>query len=250
MSTMELTDKQRARIRRLFRRRNTSEQIAKITGIDKGSVRAYIASVTKEKEQRRIREKLLIVECTSEAKEDKSESLLLNELIRILEPATKPRTVQVRGRKPFLDELEGADELFIHISAHGKFRKGRRVCGTRIYFPSGKSVYSNDLKKLWTGRRNSKKPKLILLSACQTGQQDMAKAFYEAGCRYLIAPEDDVYWFDAAIFLAVFYTLLLVENHTPWVSFKKTVYGLKQIFPNLSGKWRFYDKGKKTLIYE
>jgi len=246
---MDLTDKQRARIRQLLRQRNNSEQIAKITRIDKGSVAAYTASVTKEKELRKIREKLLIVEGTSESKEDKSESMLLNELIRILEPITKPRVVNVRGRKPFLDEMEKAEEMFIHISAHGKFRKGKRVCGTRIYFPSGKSVHSNDLKKLWKRRRKSKKPKLILLSACQTGQEDMAKALYEAGCRYFIAPEDNVYWFDAAIFLTVFYTLLLVEYHTPWVSFKKTVFGLKQIFPNLSGKWRFYDKGEK-VTYE
>lgn len=246
---MNLTDNQRARIKRLSRQRKSSEQIAKIMAIDKGSVAAYLANVTKEKELRKIKEKLLIIECTSESVEDKSESLLLNELIRILEPITEPRIVQARGRRPFLDEMENAEEFFIHISAHGKFRKGKRVCGTYIYFPSGKRVSASDLKKLWNGRRGSKKPKLIILSACQTGQQDMAKALYEAGCRYFIAPEEDVYWFDAAVFLTIFYTLLLVENHTPWVSFKKADYGLKNIFPSLSGKWRFYDKGE-NITYE
>ncbi len=217
-------------------------------GIEKGSVAAYVANVTKERELRKIREKLLIIECTSESQEEKSESLLLNELIRILQPINKPRIAKARGRQPFLDEMENAEEMFIHISAHGKFRKGKRVCGTRIYFPSGKSIHSNDLKKLWVGRRDSKKPKLILLSACQGGHKDMAKALYGAGCRYFIAPEDDVYWFDAAVFLTVFYSLLLVENHTPWVSFKKADYGLRHIFPNLSGNWRFYDRGRKNNL--
>ncbi len=246
---MNLSEKQRIKIRRFLWRGKNSDQIAEIMGIDKGSVAAYAANLTREKELKKIRNKILILECTSEAQEDKSESLLLKELIRIIRTANKPRIVQVRGRKPFLDEIENADELFIHISANGKFRRGKRICRTRIYFPSGKSVTANDFRELWGGRRKAKKPKLILLSACQTGHQDLAKALYEAGCRYFIAPEDDVYWFDAAVFLTVFYNLLLVENHTPWVAYKKADSGLKQIFPCLSGKWRFYDRGEK-VTYE
>jgi CHAT domain-containing protein len=240
---MSLTDRQRTRIRRLLRRGKNSEEIAKITAIDKGSVVAYSASVTKERELRKIRKQLLILECTSEAKEDRSESLLLNELIRIIGTPNQPRLVKVRGRQPFLEEMENAEEFFIHISAHGRFRKGKRVCRTRIHFPSGKSVYASDLRKLWSKRRSSKKPKLILLSACQTGRQDLAEAFYEAGCRYFIAPEEDVYWFDAAVFLTIFYNLLLSENHSPWVAYKKADYGLRQMFPNLSGNWQFFDRG-------
>lgn len=247
---MELTEKQRIKIRRLHRKGRSSEEIARKVGVDRGTVAAYIANVTRKKKMKRIKKKLFILECTSESKEEKSESLLLWELVRILEPRVSLRIAKVRGRRGFVEELKNADELFIHISAHGKYRKGKRVRGAFICFPSGGSFNTDDLKGLWATRSRSKKPKLVVLSACETGRQDMARALYEAGCRYFIAPLHKTYWFDAAIFLTIFYRLLLVENHTPWVSFKKTDITLKHIFPTLTGAWSFYNRGEKVLYEE
>jgi CHAT domain-containing protein len=198
---MEFTDKQKARINRLLRQGKNSEQIAVVTGLDKGSVAAYAANLTKARELKKLTKKMLILECTSESQEDKSESLLLKELIRIIETRNQPEIVKVKGKQPFLEQMEKTEESFIHISAHGESRKGKNTCRTRIFFPSGKSAGADDLKNLWSDRHESKKPKLVLLSACQAGHEDLAKAFYGAGCRYFIAPEDKVYWFDAALFL-------------------------------------------------
>jgi CHAT domain-containing protein len=217
----------------------------------KRSRAAYLANITRKEEDKRIKKKLLILECTSEPKEQKSESLLLIELLRILEPAVQQlRIRKVRGRSGFIRELQNADELFIHVSAHGKHHTGKRVRGTFICFPSGGRVDTNDLKDIWAGRSDAKKPKLIVLSACETGHKDMATALYEAGCRYLVAPMHETYWFDAAVFLTIFYRLLLVENHRPWVAFKKTDYALKRIFPNLTGVWAFFDRGERVLYEE
>ena len=240
--TAGLTERQRVKVRKLRRKGESSENIAEKTGLDIGTVAAYLANITKKKELRRIKEKLLIIECTSESKEEKSESLLLHELLRILESATQLKIVKIRGRQRFLEELRNAEQLFIHVSAHGEYRKGKRIRGTFLHFLSGTRIHTDDLKHLWVGRHSSKKPMLILFSACEAGHKDMAKTLYEAGCRYYIAPEDDVYWFDAAIFLTVFYRLLLVEGHSPWIAYKKADFGLKQILPYLSGKWCFYDK--------
>lgn len=248
---MQLTERQRIRIEKLRRRGKSSEEIAEKLGLDQAAVAAVLANITREKEMKKVKKRLLIVECTSESEEDKSESSLLIELIRILEPTPMElRIVKVRGRSGFLRELENSNELCIHISAHGKHRKGKRARGTFIYFPSGKRVDTNDLKRVWAGRSISKKPRLVVLSACETGHQDMARALYEAGCRYFIAPVHDTYWFDAAIFLTIFYRLLFVEGHGPWVAFKKTDYALKRIFPNLTGAWSFYDRGQKILYEE
>jgi len=191
------------------------------------------------------RARLLIVECTFESKEKMSEGRLLRELMRILgfEKRTRFRVISDRDR--FLRELEGMEEPYLHISAHGDFDPAR---GTWIKFPFGEKVYSSDLRGLWENKAKSRIPKLVVLSACATGHVDMVRVFSDNGCQYCIAPLHEPSWEDAAVFSTIFYKLLIGEGRSPWVSFKKTVFGISNALPRLSGAWSFYKWGEKLPV--
>lgn len=68
----------------------------------------------------------------------------------------------------------------------------------------------------------------------------MVRAFSDAGCKYCIAPLKDTSFEDAAVFLAVFYKLIIGEKKTPWIAFRNSIVGLSQSLPKLSEAWSFY----------
>jgi CHAT domain-containing protein len=191
------------------------------------------------------RTKLLILECTSENKEKMSEGLLLWELMRILGYEKRTNLKIISGSNSLIEELENAEEHYIHISAHGNFHQTR---GTYLKTPRKGKVYSSDLNGMWTNRKKSKIPNLIVLSACKAGHIDMVRTFSNAGCKYCLAPLHETFFEDAAVFLALFYKLLLGEESSPWIAFRNTVVGLSQSLPKLSGAWSFYERGEKCLV--
>ena len=185
---------------------------------------------------------LLILELTSETREDKSEGWLLWELMRILELKSYVRFEKVRGKSDFLNLLDSARENYIHIAAHGVRHRGR----TSLLTPKEAKIFPEELKGLWATRR--RKPELIVLSACYAGHADLIKPLSDAGCRYIIAPLNETYWDDAALFSTIFYKILLSEGKSPWISYKRAILGVKAAFSNLSGAWRFYKKGRPIFI--
>jgi len=193
------------------------------------------------------RPKLLILECTSENKERMSEGLLLWELMRILGYEKRTNLRMIGGPNRLLEELENAEERYIHISAHGDFHQTR---GTYLKTPRKGRVYSGELSGIWVCRKKAEIPRLVILSACEAGHIDMVRAFSDAGCRYCLAPLHEAFFEDAAVFLALFYKLLIGEKTTPWIAFKNTVIGLSQSLPKLSGAWSFYEWGEKCFVQE
>ena len=193
------------------------------------------------------RAKLLILECISETKEKMSEGWLLWELMRILgfEKRTEIRTIG--GPNRLIEELENAEEQYLHISAHGERHKTR---GTYLETPRKGKVYSGDLVDLWAEKKKSEIPRLVVLSACEAGHVDMVRAFSDAGCRHCIAPLHETFFEDAAVFLTIFYKLLIGEKKAPWIAFRNTIVGLSQSLPKLSGAWSFYNRGEKWFIQE
>jgi hypothetical protein len=187
--------------------------------------------------------RLLILECTSESTEGMSEGILLRELMRILGFADRTRFLSVESKKSFLRNLERMEEPFLHISAHGDFDP---LKGTRINVPHQGKIFPTDLTRL--RKRKSRIPKLVVLSACETGHVDMVRAFSDAGFRYCIAPLHETYWEDAAIFSTMLYKLLIGEKKSPWVSFKKTILAISDAVPRLTGSWSFYDRGEKIML--
>jgi hypothetical protein len=182
---------------------------------------------------------MLILDCTSERKERMSEGLLFRELVRILKPWMPPRVVKIRGAEDFERELRDSDESIIHVSAHGCFYRKRT---TEIGFPSGKAITAAQIQKILDKRRE--KPMLMVFSACSVGNKDMVECLGKAGVKYMMAPMEKVYWFDAAIFLTVFYRFLLVEKYSPWVAFRTIERMRKQFFPKLTGIWNWFENGE------
>jgi len=165
--------------------------------------------------------------------------------MRILGFEKRTRFTVIGDKDGFLRELEEMGEPYLHISAHGDFDP---LKGTWMNIPSGGKVYSSDLRGLWEGKARSKIPRLVVLSACKTGHVDMVRAFSGAGCQYCIAPLHETSWEDAAVFSTIFYKLLIGEGRSPWVSFKKTIFGISDALPRLSGAWSFYKRGEKFFV--
>ncbi len=188
---------------------------------------------------------LAILECISERKEGLAEGQLLWELLRILGCDDRSNIKIIRGANRLIEELEDVQEQYLHISAHGRCHKTR---GTYLKTPRKGKVYAQDLAGLWEGKKKSGIPRLVVLSACEAGRMDMVRAFSDAGCRYFIGPLYDTYFEDAAVFLTLFYKLLLGEKRSPWIAFKNTKLGLSLSLPELSGAWGFYEWGEKCHI--
>jgi hypothetical protein len=188
--------------------------------------------------------RLLILECTSESREKMSEGMLLWELMRILGFGRRTKFLSIENKDSFFRKLEGVQESYLHISAHGDFDPAK---GTRIDLPRKAKVYSSDLVDLWNNKTRFKIPKLVVLSACETGHVDMVRAFSDAGCQYCVAPLHETSWEDAAVFSTLLYKLLIGEGMSPWVSFKKSI-SISDILPRLSGIWSFYEWGEKVVI--
>jgi CHAT domain-containing protein len=193
------------------------------------------------------RAKLLILECASENKEKMSEGWLLWELMRILGYEKRTNLKIIGGSNRLLEELKNTEERFIHISAHGDVHQTR---GVFLKTPRKGKVFSSDLGEIWAGRKRSEIPNLVVLSACEAGHVDMVRAFSNEGCRYCLAPLNKTFFEDAAVFLALFYKLLIGEKSSPWIAFKNTMTGLSQSLPKLSGAWSFYEWGQKCFIQE
>ena len=191
--------------------------------------------------------KLLILECILETKEEVSEGWLLWELMRILGYEEQTNFKIIGGPNRLIEELENADGQYIHISAHGDFSPTR---GTYLKTPRRGKIYCTDLKGVWAGKKKSEIPRLVVLSACNAGHIDMVRAFSDAGCRYCIAPLHETFFEDAAVFLALYYKLLIGEKSSPWLAFKNTMSGLSQSLPKLSGAWSFHEWGEKCFIQE
>lgn len=113
---------------------------------------------------------------------------------------------------------------------------------TRLDFPSGKWITAEEICETLQDRTD--KPKLMIFSACSVCNEDLIECLKKVGVKYVIGPEEDVYWFDAAIFLTIFYRLFLVEKRTPWMAYRNTERIRKIFLPQLTGTWLFFENGK------
>ena len=205
------------------------------------SAAARQAHKTKQREYRRIRRSLLIVDCTAK-KEKRSEGKLVFELMRILDYDAEVRIegpLEIRKKSGFFDALDETEAYSVHISSHGNYDdKGSYFC-----LPFGGRVYASDLEGLWEHRSRSKTPQLVALSACYAGRGDLIEAFSDAGCRYCIAPRKDPYWHNAALFWTKLYTVMFLEKRksSPWIAFRNT----RRALPVISRNWRFFEYGEE-----
>ena len=200
----------------------------------------------------RRRARLLILECTKSSEEKKSEGKLLFELMKILGFKPPLTTLKhVRGKHDFRLKIQEVYKdvdapTYLHISAHGASNKDK----TWIEVPSTdrkRRIYSYQISE-WLSKR-TKPFHLVFLSACEIGHSEMAKALYQAGCRYYIGPLHEVEWEDATIFSALYYRLLLRGPvYSPWISFRNTYRALSKALPRFKGGWSFFERGNKRFV--
>jgi len=208
-----------------------SEWLSKEIGIPKGEVAANLATLS------RTENRLLVIDATFESRERKSEGKHLKELFRIYDwnGTVHSNPVKVSSQGRFIEVLKKAKEKRIHISAHGAHisEEGTIIApstDSRYIIASAREIAK---KRLWTG----KKPRLVVLAACETGYEDMARAWAEAGCKYFIAPQHCTVWSEAALFNTLFYYYLFVHNKSEFEAYNETMK-----FPDLANKpWVFYE---------
>ena len=189
-----------------------NKQIAKRIRESWETVLAFVANQTRKKEGDKIRKgSLLVLDCTSEEDEQRSEGLFLNELVRMFDPSIKAHVEPVQDKDTFYKIFKKAKEPTMHISSHGKHYirnqkiNGKYCKGTNLFFPSGEWLSSDELRELLSSKIDRERPKMVIMSACEGGGEDMVRAMNQGGCRYFIAPSDETYWFDAATFIGLFY---------------------------------------------
>jgi len=126
-----------------------------------------------------------------------------------------------KDKNDFLRWLQRQTE-FLHISSHGRFKKGHTV----LNITQGGKVTAEDIEELKI------KAKLVFLNACQVSREDMADAFFRAGkprCQYYIAPKKDVPFHEAFIVALLFYKRAFLEKRPKLFSALNYVYNLKDI---------------------
>jgi len=157
----------------------------------------------------RLSANLLIMECTI-VHEDMFEGRMLKEYFRILQSriptSGRVRYVKIRNRNHFLSTISRAKEKYIHISAHGKFSKRKKI--TSLVLPYGNLTSTDIREKLDSKLKN----KNLFVNACEAAHSDMAYAFVDCGCRYFVAPLRRVEWVDAAVFAVLFYRALFIDH--------------------------------------
>ena len=162
--------------------------------------------------------------------------------------ASNPKSV--KAKEKFLQTLRDAKERYIHVSAHGSAHDEEgKPTETRIQAgiwlelkPS--DIYRKDktgTTRLWPEKGHT--PYIIVATACEAGRQDLADAFWKAGCGYFVAPLHEVPWINSAIFSTLFYYYLLVKRWSPIAAFKKTI----ERMPDQTGAWNLYERGEKKL---
>ena len=218
--------------------------------------KAYETRMNKYKD---LRQSIRLIECLPEEEYNFSEVKMLRQQFRIInnqmrelnkEEVKFPRSI-VSTPRDLLKVLDNTKQSCIHISCHGKHYKNYRK--TALQLPN-KNLYSDQIHspksnnvKLWQDRLDNDKatPLLIFLSACETAYaQDLAERFMQAGVRFIIAPKEETFFHDSALFASAFYTLFFVERNDPDIAFKK----VKSAF-RMSGKWKFYDAYSHNFTY-
>jgi hypothetical protein len=194
----------------------------------------------------KIRNSVLILDCTPKSAEKCSEGEFLEKYLQILnrqlradkKSAVDIYLMRVQGPKRLKTVLKNAGSYTIHLSSHGNVDKKTKE--TYLDLSHGR-LYASELNGLWGDIDEKERPLVIILSACHAGHRDLIRNLSEHGCRYCIAPVRPTNWEHAAIFSTFFYTYLLLRRNRPVTAYHKTIRSL----PALTGKWTMFDKGKE-----
>lgn len=146
--------------------------------------------------------RVLIVESTraDEIYRNKREGILLGDLLRLLGIRSTYRVcVDRKHLQRALTESSRGTYDAVHISCHGDDSGLRLTDGEDIDWDDLAEMCEHNLKR-----------KLLVLSACESGAQALARAFASTGCGpgIIVGTEDEIDWYDAAIAWQLLYKWL------------------------------------------
>jgi hypothetical protein len=219
---------------------STSEWIHRETLIPERTIAGVIANLSKTKN------KITIIESTFDSVEEKSESKYLAELLRIynLTGAVKPNPLKVSSKQKFLDAINCSKAWYLHISAHGFHVRKQGVTGIISGANEGSWLSPEDIKLKCLPKPQDEE-RIVVASACEVGQENMASAFKDIGYKYYIAPQEKVPWDDAALFHTLFYRFLLIEDEREQIedAFNDTIARYPELKLPEYGCWRLFKDG-------
>ncbi|HVO77359.1 MAG TPA: hypothetical protein VMS79_00655 [Methanomassiliicoccales archaeon] len=178
------------------------------------------------------RRRVLVIECIPQA-EKFNEGKMLRHFLDMIFQNDRDRVAyyRVKGKTQLVNWIDQKKDIskygFIHLSAHGKPDLGALELPRGILYPS-------DL------RQGCLKGRILTLSACSTGRKEfVANLIDRTGAEAVIAPRDDVWFADAALWFTNFYYLVLEKGYEPRNACHRVNWMLRG---KVKGGFKFYDR--------
>lgn len=196
-----------------------------------------------------------------------SEGKVLKEFMKIVNFERNNRIEinykEINNNKELLFHIYESKGGCLYISCHGDYDKD----GTYLETPDGR-LYSHEMlcpppelvpvlgdylrrafkggdgcghkSHLWRNLDDDDKPVLVVLSSCYTAKKgDLIEAFLDSGCRYVIAPREEVEFGDSALFTTTLFGLIFWKEMQVSYAFNKA----KKICGD-AAKWLIARKSK------
>ena len=159
---------------------------------------------------------LLIIEAIP--KKDKArEGVVLNEFLRMTDPEghyfNLKEYTNVYDLLTYIENCRNMERYdFVHLSGHGEVDETRAI----FKCPKGHIAADEFPPDCFGGRT-------VALSACQLGMKAFIDPFMEqTGAKYVIAPQREVPFIDAAVFFVNFYYFVAQHGNRATTAFSKT----------------------------
>ncbi len=143
-----------------------------------------------------------IIECIPK-KDDMKEGAVLYEFLKMVIP-NKIKYAYVKSKTDFFDELNTNNSKVVHISCHGNID-----CNEDFYMamPKGK-IYPDEFYN-----DDGLKGRNVVLTGCLLGRRDFAMKFLEeTHAESIIAPMNEIYFHDSAMWCVNFYHHLVTRS--------------------------------------
>jgi hypothetical protein len=177
------------------------------------------------------RRRVLVIECIPQS-EKYNEGKMLRHFLDMIFQNDRGRVIyyRVKSKKQLVNYVDQKRDIYrygyVHLSAHGKPKLGA------LELPRGR-LYPSDL------RQDCFKGRILALSACSAGRKGfVAEMIARTGAEAVIAPRNDVWFADAALWFTNFYYLVLEAGYEPKNACSKVNSMLRG---KVKGGFKFFD---------
>lgn len=156
------------------------------------------------------RRRVLVIECTPK-RHDRDEGSILFEFLKMTNPNLIGKTHRIRNKSELLKYLADGKVMrefdFVHLSAHGAFN----IYGEPIFLlPNGYLLPTEFPDSCF-------RSKVVTLSVCSLCRKEFIEPLMNlTKAEYVIGPQRDVLFDDAAMWFSYFYYLVIGHRYTVW----------------------------------